>query len=184
MIGGSSQLHLSDGAASRTTPFGVSCISVTAAWASSSPESALATRFFSAVKTGTSKEMRDNWCVGFSERYTVGVWVGNASGAPMHDVSGVTGAAPAEHLEDALAAQVALPGRRRADEVGLIGREHVLGVRVRFGVDGRRLHAEPARGADHPGGDLATVGDQNLGEGGHRRAPALRSPDAIRGNRH
>jgi penicillin-binding protein 1C len=57
-------------------------------------ESALATRFFTAVKTGTSKEMRDNWCLGFSERYTVGVWVGNASGEPMHDVSGVTGAAP------------------------------------------------------------------------------------------
>ena len=27
-------------------------------------------------------------------RYTVGVWVGNASGAAMHDVSGVSGAAP------------------------------------------------------------------------------------------
>jgi penicillin-binding protein 1C len=38
--------------------------------------------------------MRDNWCVGYSRRYTVGVWVGNFSGAPMHDVSGVTGAAP------------------------------------------------------------------------------------------
>lgn len=57
-------------------------------------ESALATPFFTAVKTGTSKEMRDNWCLGFSARYTVGVWVGNASGAPMHDVSGVAGAAP------------------------------------------------------------------------------------------
>ncbi|MCC6765935.1 MAG: penicillin-binding protein 1C [Deltaproteobacteria bacterium] len=57
-------------------------------------ESALATRFFTAVKTGTSKEMRDNWCLGWSERYTVGAWVGNASGAPMHDVSGVMGAAP------------------------------------------------------------------------------------------
>ena len=57
-------------------------------------ENALATRFWSAVKTGTSKEMRDNWCVGYSRRYTVGVWVGNFSGAPMRDVSGVTGAAP------------------------------------------------------------------------------------------
>jgi len=54
----------------------------------------LATRFWTAVKTGTSKEMRDNWCVGFSRRYTVGVWVGNFSGQPMTDVSGVTGAAP------------------------------------------------------------------------------------------
>jgi penicillin-binding protein 1C len=57
-------------------------------------DSVLATRFWSAVKTGTSKDMRDNWAVGWSQRYTVGVWVGNASGAPMHDVSGTSGAAP------------------------------------------------------------------------------------------
>lgn len=57
-------------------------------------DSLLATRFWSAVKTGTSKDMRDNWAIGFSQRYTVGVWVGNASGAPMWDVSGTTGAAP------------------------------------------------------------------------------------------
>ena len=57
-------------------------------------ENALATRFWTAVKTGTSTDMRDNWCIGFSRRFTVGVWVGNFSGAPMHDVSGVTGAAP------------------------------------------------------------------------------------------
>jgi len=58
-------------------------------------DSLLATRTFSAVKTGTSKDMRDNWAVGFTSRHTVGVWVGNADGAPMWDVSGVTGAAPA-----------------------------------------------------------------------------------------
>ncbi len=57
-------------------------------------ENALSTRIWSAVKTGTSKDMRDNWCIGYSDRYTVGVWVGNASGSPMWDVSGVTGAAP------------------------------------------------------------------------------------------
>jgi penicillin-binding protein 1C len=57
-------------------------------------DSVLATRFWTAVKTGTSKDMRDNWAVGWSERYTVGVWVGNASGAAMHDVSGTSGAAP------------------------------------------------------------------------------------------
>ncbi len=56
--------------------------------------SALSTRGWSAVKTGTSKDMRDNWCVGFSDRYTVGVWIGNFDGSPMHDVSGTTGAAP------------------------------------------------------------------------------------------
>ncbi|MBV9403294.1 MAG: penicillin-binding protein 1C, partial [Candidatus Eremiobacteraeota bacterium] len=36
----------------------------------------------------------DTWTVGFSSRYTVGVWVGNFNGAPMRHVSGVTGAAP------------------------------------------------------------------------------------------
>jgi penicillin-binding protein 1C len=54
----------------------------------------LATSFWSAVKTGTSKDMRDNWCVGYSERYTVAVWVGNFDGRAMWDVSGVSGAAP------------------------------------------------------------------------------------------
>ena len=57
-------------------------------------DSPLATGFWSAVKTGTSKDMRDNWCVGFTAAVTVGAWVGNASGRPMRDVSGVTGAAP------------------------------------------------------------------------------------------
>ena len=57
-------------------------------------DSVLSTPFWSAVKTGTSKDMRDNWCVGFSREFTVGVWVGNFEGDAMHDVSGVTGAAP------------------------------------------------------------------------------------------
>jgi penicillin-binding protein 1C len=57
-------------------------------------ENPLATSFWSAVKTGTSKDMRDNWCVGFSRRYTVAVWVGNMQGLPMREVSGISGAAP------------------------------------------------------------------------------------------
>ncbi|RMX03030.1 penicillin-binding protein 1C [Corticibacter populi] len=57
-------------------------------------DSQLATRFWSAVKTGTSKDMRDNWAIGFTPRFTIGVWVGNADGSPMQEVSGVSGAAP------------------------------------------------------------------------------------------
>lgn len=57
-------------------------------------ESTLSTRFWTAVKTGTSKDMRDNWTIGFSEKYTVGVWAGNFSGEAMWNVSGVQGAAP------------------------------------------------------------------------------------------
>lgn len=78
--------------------------------------SPLETPFWSAVKTGTSKDMRDNWTVGYSSRHTVAVWVGNASGAPMHDVSGVSGAAPlwrdlmlALHPRGAGAAEPPLP---------------------------------------------------------------------------
>jgi penicillin-binding protein 1C len=57
-------------------------------------ENSLSTRFWTAVKTGTSKDMRDNWTVGFSQKYTVGVWSGNFSGSSMWNVSGVHGAAP------------------------------------------------------------------------------------------
>jgi penicillin-binding protein 1C len=57
-------------------------------------ENPLSTRFWTAVKTGTSKDMRDNWCIGYSDTYTVGVWVGNFSGEPMRNVTGITGAAP------------------------------------------------------------------------------------------
>lgn len=47
-----------------------------------------------AVKTGTSSNYRDNWCIGFTPEFTVGVWAGNFDNTPMQEVSGVTGAAP------------------------------------------------------------------------------------------
>jgi len=50
--------------------------------------------FPAAVKTGTSSDFHDTWTIGFTRDYTVGVWVGNFDGSPMHGVSGVTGAAP------------------------------------------------------------------------------------------
>ncbi len=94
-------------------------------------ESVLATRFWTAVKTGTSKDMRDNWCVGFSARYTAGVWVGNHSGAPMWSVSGVEGAAPAwadvmAYLHRGVASRAPRPPEglvRRAGEWFLAGTE-------------------------------------------------------------
>jgi penicillin-binding protein 1C len=47
-----------------------------------------------AAKTGTSKNYRDNWTMGYTRELTVGVWVGNFSGEPMGSVSGITGAGP------------------------------------------------------------------------------------------
>ncbi len=56
--------------------------------------SSLSLPFPCAVKTGTSKDFRDNWTIGYTPDYTVGVWVGNFDGRPMLNVSGVTGCGP------------------------------------------------------------------------------------------
>lgn len=50
--------------------------------------------FPAAAKTGTSKDYRDNWTIGFTPAHTVAVWVGNFDGSPMRRVSGITGAGP------------------------------------------------------------------------------------------
>jgi penicillin-binding protein 1C len=50
-----------------------------------------------ACKTGTSTDFRDNWTVGFTPEFSVGVWTGNFDGSPMREVSGVTGAGPILH---------------------------------------------------------------------------------------
>ncbi len=93
--------------------------------------SVLSTRAWSAVKTGTSKDLRDNWCVGFTRRYTVGVWVGNSSGASMWDVSGTTGAAPVwQALVDYLAKQD--DGSPATAEDRARGAAHVLRRAIRF----------------------------------------------------
>lgn len=49
------------------------------------------------TKTGTSTDYRDNWALGVTPEYVVGVWVGNFDGQPLDGVSGVTGAAPIMH---------------------------------------------------------------------------------------
>lgn len=46
------------------------------------------------AKTGTSFRFCDNWTIGFTRDYTLGVWVGNFDHTPMLKVSGVSGAGP------------------------------------------------------------------------------------------
>lgn len=50
-----------------------------------------------AVKTGTTKDYRDNWAHGYTPRIAVGVWVGNNDNTPMQGVTGITGAIPILH---------------------------------------------------------------------------------------
>lgn len=129
----------------------------------------LVTSKWSAVKTGTSKDMRDNWAIGGDPYYTVGVWVGNFDGGPMHDVSGVTGAAPAWHAimqylqgshdearprrPDGLvkaavrfAEDIEVPREEfflKGTEMSVISRSEHLPARIRFPVDGAVLSLDP-----------------------------------------
>jgi membrane peptidoglycan carboxypeptidase len=47
-----------------------------------------------AVKTGTSNDFRDNWTLGYTSDYVVGVWAGNNDNSAMINITGVDGAAP------------------------------------------------------------------------------------------
>jgi membrane peptidoglycan carboxypeptidase len=50
-----------------------------------------------AAKTGTTQNFRDNWTVGYTTDYVMGVWAGNNDNTPMYQVTGVQGAAPIWH---------------------------------------------------------------------------------------
>ena len=58
-----------------------------------------------AAKTGTTNDFRDNWTVGYTTDFVMGVWAGNDDNSPMYDVSGITGAAPIWHDSMLLAEQ-------------------------------------------------------------------------------
>jgi penicillin-binding protein 1C len=57
-------------------------------------DSLLALPFPAAAKTGTSKNFKDNYCVGYTSRLVVAVWAGNFDAKPMGRVSGISGAGP------------------------------------------------------------------------------------------
>ncbi|HXR66863.1 MAG TPA: transglycosylase domain-containing protein [Ktedonobacteraceae bacterium] len=59
----------------------------------------------SAVKTGTSQNFADNWTIGYTNDFVMGVWAGNNDNSPMHNVIGVTGAGPIWHEGMLLAEQ-------------------------------------------------------------------------------
>ncbi len=47
-----------------------------------------------AVKTGTTQNFRDAWCIGYTKDIVVGVWVGNNDNTPMRNAPGVSVAVP------------------------------------------------------------------------------------------
>lgn len=58
-----------------------------------------------AAKTGTSNDFKDNWTVGYTTDYVMGVWAGNNDDSAMVNVTGVDGAAPIWHDSLLLAEQ-------------------------------------------------------------------------------
>src|SRR5207302_361309 len=58
-----------------------------------------------AAKTGTTNNFRDNWTIGYTTDFVMGVWAGNDDNTPMVDVTGVQGAAPIWHDAMLLAEQ-------------------------------------------------------------------------------
>lgn len=88
-----------------------------ARWKNFSRGNSLELPFPSGAKTGTSQGFRDNWVIGFSPRYTVGVWVGNADGKPMQSSSGMQGAGPVwqgvmQHLHPEFSPDFSYQGER------------------------------------------------------------------------
>ena len=71
-----------------------------------------------AAKTGTTQNFRDNWTVGYTTDYVMGVWAGNDNNTPMIDVTGVQGAAPIWH-DSMLVAEQGHPIRNFVNPGGL-----------------------------------------------------------------
>ncbi len=71
-----------------------------------------------AAKTGTTNDFKDNWTVGYTTDFVMGVWAGNNDGSPMINVSGITGAAPIWH-EAMLLAEQGRPIRNFTNPGGL-----------------------------------------------------------------
>jgi membrane peptidoglycan carboxypeptidase len=71
-----------------------------------------------AAKTGTTNDFRDNWTMGYTSDYVMGVWAGNNDNSPMDTVLGVVGAAPIWHY-GLLAAEEGRPVRDFVNPGGL-----------------------------------------------------------------
>jgi penicillin-binding protein 1C len=108
-----------------------------------------------ACKTGTSTDFRDNWTIGFTPEFSVGVWAGNFDGSPMREISGVTGAGPILHaIFDYLHTNCGTSWYRTPDQIvertvhpltgKLLADGDLRGVREKFVADRLPPAEEPA----------------------------------------
>jgi len=127
--------------------------------------------FAVAAKTGTSKDFRDNWTVGYSRKFSVGVWVGNFEGEPMHNVSGISGCGPLFKdimlllQEKETGMEFPEPaGLIRADVCPLSGQKPTgscPAVAAEVFIDGTEPRDPCAYHAENPGGQVTAGGSGN-----------------------
>jgi penicillin-binding protein 1C len=121
-----------------------------------------------ACKTGTSTDFRDNWTIGFTPEFSVGVWAGNFDGSPMREISGVTGAGPILHaIFDYLHANYGTSWYRTPDQIvertihpltgKILADGDVRGVREKFVADRLPPAEDPA---DYDSADKVRLGPE------------------------
>ena len=99
----------------------------------------------------------------FRQRRGEGGALGEEAVAGMHRL----GTGRLAGVDDAGDVEVGLRGRRRSDLDRLVGHRDMQRGAVGLGVHGDRGDPHPPRGLDHPAGNLAAIGDQDLLEHGH-----------------
>lgn len=101
-----------------------------------------------AAKTGTTRNFRDNYAIGFTPQIVVLVWVGNADGTPMREVSGITGAGPLLNkimnlaMRDYQQTGFEKPSATETGAATDFG-EEVGGLRVLYPLAGSRFKIDP-----------------------------------------
>jgi len=84
---------------------------------------------------------------------------------PGDQMNGIRAGLPGRR-DDLVSHQIALRRRRGADMHRLVGRAHMERPCIGIGIDDDRCNPHGSRGAHDPAGDLASVGDQELGDHG------------------
>jgi penicillin-binding protein 1C len=91
------------------------------------------------VKTGTSRNFRDNYAVGFTKNYLLAVWSGNKDGSNMKGVSGATGAG---EIFSKIVAALEMPDGAPKEEKITAPIQGYL--KILFPLDGSRYRFDPA----------------------------------------
>lgn len=87
-----------------------------------------------ALKTGTSRDFKDSWVIGFTPDFLVGVWVGNADNTPTEGVSGQLGSGViwSEIMELLLNSKY---NKKTPFDFSAI-KEYEIGENIEYGLDG------------------------------------------------